>query len=458
MADHQFGLPRARLTSKILLPGPGLLDYPRKYLCLRLWASGLKLHLKEFLYTAETAQLRLALGTSSRGLRLSISGFSDGLSKFAAELGARIAAYSTDPFRTALADHFDSLKLSLSERLENSTRTAPHKQLAPAMNRVVYAGVFQLEDLLGNLRALDRAECLSLCRGLLSAGFVETLISGNLTQRDAERLESGLLEPLRAEGLLQVIPLMDLKSLRPVQFPRAHIALLESPLPNPDERNGLCAIEFQLAPDPHRRLLNRLLEKHLAAPFFQALRTEQQLGYVVYAQQSFSSEIARFRFVAQSNHKLPGELAEAIFAFVIEQRLAMAKLTQERFESLRQGVLAGLRQDFTSLAAQHVHFFGEIERHKYRFDRRAVSIAQLEALGKEDLVAHFQQMFFGCRGVLEMHLVPSTRLDENQRHVDSRGQRSPNEFEALPVRRLNCPEELKRQYSQYQGSNLTTGI
>jgi insulysin len=87
------------------------------------------------------------------------------------------------------------------------------------------------------------------------------------------------------------------------------------------------------------QLINNIVMQYLDEPFYNELRTNQQLGYVVWSYpQIFRNVIANVFLVQGTKHSCE-YLVARINDFLIEFRAKIKELSKEEFETQRNAVL-----------------------------------------------------------------------------------------------------------------------
>ncbi|KKL73558.1 hypothetical protein LCGC14_2073670, partial [marine sediment metagenome] len=129
-----------------------------------------------------------------------------------------------------------------------------------------------------------------------------------------------------------------------------------------------------------------LLRQLIKSEFFNQLRTEQQLGYVVAAIDQTINRVPGIGLLVQSPTAPVAKLEEAIERFLVEFDRQLQEMPEAEFESHRQAVLTGLREQPKSLAEQSSRFWGSIDSRDYDFSRRQKLIDGVALLSREDMV------------------------------------------------------------------------
>ena len=451
LADTVFGLPKVVFNTLIYLPFERFLGTPLNRAALAMFVALLQQHLKEFLATAALAQIKAELQLTETGLQLSSAGFSHKFGAFLEEFARRIADFceAKPGVESFVEAQFGALRKSKLEELDRQTKQQPSKQYNLTKAYLLQPGTLSPAQLTRELRQLTLAEYLRVHRSALQRVYLESYVGGNLREPDAVALQAGFVSGLHRGGLFMALPLRSLGQSRVVSFAPQQIAIFEKELLNPAETNGLVSVYFQLPQGEPAELINLLLRGFLKKAFFRDMRSRRRLGHVAAAFSNLRKGVPSFSFLVQSAKRLPSELAQEIYGFIARQTTRIERLGDAQFERLRKGQLAFFEDEFKSLERQADFFFRQIKSHQYNFDKRSKSIARLKRFRKEDLVEHFDRVFFGEPRVLEFHFVTPQSARANRDHIAQRQASRSGEFGGLRIESYSSAEELQKDHSLY---------
>ena len=444
LPDHKFGLPKVKMTVLAHLPREVLRRLPSLAM-LGLFRSAVLVHLKEFLYEAKLAGIVSKVEVVPTGLKLALSGFSDKLEAFAAALGARVAGFCRlpEPALGFLHAKFEILRLDEIKRIENLARKEPVAQFGRVHEFATTPGRPSLSAQIGQLKALSLEEYLAFHESLLSRVYVEALVSGNVVAAGAKKLATAFGRPFRARGLFDKLGLPEINHSPTIRLRERRVAVYEQPLVDRGEPNSLLDVQFQMPQNAAFEHVNLLLGRYLWNPFFEDLRSEQQVGYAVFAFAQFRNDTASMHFLIQSSSQALTDLSRRIREFIEKHRARVRQLSAAEFESLRSGAVAKAKQEFASIEKQHDFQFREIQLHSYRFDRKQKAVGALSRLTKQDLVDYFERLFFREQRVMELRL---TSASERERQAE------PGEADwklgdsVLPVQVFRNEKELQKAH------------
>ena len=149
---------------------------------------------------------------------------------------------------------------------------------------------------------------------------------------------------------------------------------LEIPLQDKSNENSCNMTIFEVGHigfDDHKSaVLNELVMQYLDEPFYDDLRTKQQLGYVVYSRQRIIRGVAYNVFCVQSPQHSPEYLAHCTSAFLELKRENVSYLRDEDFEKVKSSLHTIIAEKDINLSYEAYRYWGEISNHQYVFKRQ----------------------------------------------------------------------------------------
>ena len=129
-------------------------------------------------------------------------------------------------------------------------------------------------------------------------------------------------------------------------------------------------VVYLQAPDDslHTRALVNLLATMMGSPFFDALRTQQQLGYVVNAGTMSVLKVNALALTIESPVADPLELEARINAFLGSYAQMLAAMPPEQFAAIKSGFLNDLRQVPDQLDALSSRYWDDILLEEFNAD------------------------------------------------------------------------------------------
>ncbi len=384
LQDTVFGVPRASVLLQLLSPVPGrsARDAALAVLHARLVDDALN----EYAYPATLAGLEYAVEPGSRGLTVRLGGFDDRQSLL---LGTVLEALRRERFDP---ERFAAIRTELLREWGNSARRRPYEQLIDEMRVSLVARSYRDADLRAALEGVGPEDLARFVGELHGAVTLEMLVHGNHTASEAQALARLAREALGSPPAA-VVPPVEVLALRSeslargitVDHPDSALMLYVQGADGSDEERARVALHAQI----------------LGAAFFNELRTEQQLGYVTFAQNYPLHRVPGMVFAVQSPVASPRALAQAFEAFLAGQRAAAAQLDEATFARHRRSLAERLRERPKSLGEASQRLWAEIGIGAWDFDDRERIAAAVERVSREQWLRHFGEQIAAAerRGV-----------------------------------------------------------
>ncbi|XP_039761918.1 insulin-degrading enzyme [Pararge aegeria] len=377
--DNEFMLPKAFITLDLVSP----LAYAEPASCnlTSVWVLLLRDSLQQFAYAAELAGLRWSVGNAKYGLSITIDGYDDKLHVLLEKLIEHIVGFKADPQRFAI------MKESHIRAIKNFEAEQPYQH-------AVYQQALCLSDLVWTrCQLVESAESITPEQlNEFSAQFirkvhVEGLMFGNLTRERAlsvaDTIENKLPKdatPLLAQQLLLY---------REVEIEKGAWYVRE--IENSVHKSSCASLYYACGVRRARdNVTLELLAQALSEPCFHALRTQEQLGYIVFSGVRRSNGVQGLRFIVQSDRH-PAYLEERIEKFIEGSQDYLEKMTEEEFLKHRAALAAQKLERPKRLSGKASQLWNEITAQVYNFDRPRVEVDELNTVTKQDLIEFFKK-------------------------------------------------------------------
>lgn len=117
------------------------------------------------------------------------------------------------------------------------------------------------------------------------------------------------------------------------------------------------------------KLVNKIVMQYLDEPFYNELRTNQQLGYVVWTYPQICRNVIGNVFLIQGTKHSCEYLVARINDFLIEFRAKIKELSNDEFETQKSAVLTAIQEKDLNLKDERYRFMMEFDSHQHVFDR-----------------------------------------------------------------------------------------
>jgi len=224
---------------------------------------------------------------------------------------------------------------------------------------------------------------------------VEVLVVGG----EREEVES------RVRNMLSTIPFVDSPVIgNPlecgiVKAIESEICLEESTI-NVTEPTSAVIVYYQFSPEFSVEMAATadVISDLMSEPFFDSLRTEEQLGYSVQCGSRFTNGSIGFEFMIQSSCESTDELVKRIEKYI--QKFfdkEIAPMDKDEYEDQIQALIEGLVEPPTCLAAEAKDLWSEISEGRYMWNYNALVKAEIEGSflhGGKNIIKNIIQKLF----------------------------------------------------------------
>eukprot|EP00760_Papus_ankaliazontas_P033369 PhM_4_TR6309/c0_g1_i1/m.105132/K01408/IDE, ide; insulysin len=390
--DPNFPIPKSNYLCTLVCPPKHLpMTSPQEFLTMSIFSRMLGNVIRK--YDAELANLSYSFSTSYSGLQVSAAGFSPHLSTLFLDVHRSISdvALCEEMFRMSAEE--------LREDLTNERNRGALFHASQRLSKFLTKEYHSHDELVSSLPKVGLSDVDKLRRIVVEETSADALIYGNFTQDHIntfcsamKRSESVALDPSdyaqRFEGCQQ----RDL-SVRASDAPSSYV--VSCPNPNPDDVNSAMVWYVPLGvPNIEDVAACFVLSKLLHPKYFYALRTQQQLGYQVYASHRIDHNILGYNFVVVSSTHSGIDLFRHTQKFLksTAPELSCPKAQLDDFENARLGVLKELRDPVRSVYTAAARAWREVSRGTCRFDRNDLLIEAVSCMTFESIQSLLQRI------------------------------------------------------------------
>ncbi len=133
-----------------------------------------------------------------------------------------------------------------------------------------------------------------------------------------------------------------------------------------------------------------LLKDMISRWYFDDLRTDKQLGYVVYATNTRIGKTSGLQFLVQSPIASPAQIMQHNQRFFTESWAKLQAMSEQEFETYRASLLEVLQHKPESLAQEFDNLTGDFARGNDKFDSKAKLIDLVKGLQKADILTFYR--------------------------------------------------------------------
>ncbi|WP_262500808.1 insulinase family protein [Pseudohalioglobus sediminis] len=411
--DEEFRLPRGATYINFRSPLVG--QTPEQSASATLYTALLKDQVNEFTYPAMLAGLNFSFYKHAQGMSLRVSGYNDKQSVLLDELLQVMASPEFDPAR------FENIRLDMIRSLENSVAKRPSSQVMADLRESLLYGEWGEQALIDALQSMRSQDLVAYAGDFWRSASAEALVYGNYESAAVAELSQKLDTVLLGEQSAE------LPQLRVLQLAAGESVLYPVTVPHDD---AVLAWYLQGAGDSWQdRAATALTAQVMKSGFFQQLRTEQQLGYIVSAFAWPQLDVPGLVMLVQSPVANTAELALAMDEFM---RQLESSVDAEQFQRHQQALVNEILRPHKNMWERAEFYWQSIAKKQFAFDGRETLAGEVEALSREQWLDYYRRVFLDNRRSLQVA--------------------APGQAGALPAgeqRRVDSAQALKADHDVY---------
>ena len=359
-------------------------DSPRHAVLTRLFTSLVNDQLQEFAYPASLAGMSYSLYKHLRGFTMRLSGYSD---KEEVIL-ARILEALTRP--ALPADRFQIIKERTIRRLENTKKNSPYNRAMSEVRELMLDANWTAGELLEALSGIEVGDLASFVPTLTSRIKIVALAHGNLRPDEARTLGDMVKTKLLVDA-------------EPAEVPRARVVKL-SPgvrlarqIDNSHSDSAIVMYYQGGEKSIAERARAGLLVQMMSSQYFASIRTERQLGYVVFASSMPIMDVPALAFVVQSPVAGPRQLETATREFVAGFATTIDGLEEAEFTRHKKALISRLLEKETTLKERTNRYWHELDSGYLSFDLRRQLAGAVDSLDLKEVRGFYRQILLDER-------------------------------------------------------------
>jgi insulysin len=342
-----------------------------------------------------------------RGVRLTFGGYNDKLQKFAAYVSKNVKNLLPKD-ETEFERYKDVISRSFAafDVKQPYFHCSSYSQLAMTPHQFQYSN----QDLKDATEATTLEDLVSYVDNVWSSGKGVALVQGNVDEKEAQTLVSTIDKALRFKPISAAEYPPELAPLPLPQVPaKSKPTRLVISEPNPDNGNSASYVVLQsLSEDPKEHVMIELVSSIVAEPFYEDLRTKQQLGYIVSSGLRALGKTRFLGFIVQSSVAASDKLTSETLKHLDNVRPnLLEKLPKADFAVYVKSLIDRKTEPDKQLASEVTRNWAEIGSGRLQFDRAQQEVSALLDLTKEDLLDFWDRLYVNDgRRLLITEMVP----------------------------------------------------
>ncbi|NND68535.1 MAG: peptidase M16 [Halioglobus sp.] len=380
--DDEFRLPKGVI--QIGFRAPGVNDSVASSAKAALYASLLSDKVNEFAYPAQLAGLGFGINKLSRGLSVRVSGYNDKQQLLLSRLLANVKAPAFDPER------FENVRRDMIRSLKNSVAQRPSSQVMTDLREALHYGRWDERAHIDALENTDLDALNDWIGAFWQRASAEALVFGNYAAGEVDTVAAILANVLPAQP--GEVPAKQLLRLDPGEALQYRVDV-------PHDDAVLAWYLQGRGKSWDDRAATALAGQVMKSGFFQQLRTEQQLGYVVSAFSWAQLNVPGLVMLIQSPVADAAALATAMEEFM---QGVQPGLDEAQFERHKEALVSDILRPDKNIGERADYYWRAINARQLDFESRAQLAAAVRALSLADWSAYYRETFLEERHSLQV--------------------------------------------------------
>ncbi len=383
-APSQYFASEPKADVSLVLRNPQAMDSARRQVMFALNDYLAGIALDQLSNQAAVGGISFSTGANN-GLMVNANGYTQRLPQLFTALLDGYFSY------TPTEEQFEQAKSWYAQMMDSADKGKAYDQAIMPIQMLSQVPYFERKTRRDLLPSITLKEVINYRDNLKARGRPELLVIGNMSARQSTDLARQIQKQLGADGnewCRNKDVLIDSQQL--AMFEKAGsstdsaLAAVFAP-PNVDEYSSMAA--------------SSLLGQIIQPWFYNQLRTEEQLGYAVFA---FSMNVGRqwgMGFLLQSSDKQPAFLWQRFQAFFPTAEAKLRAMKPEEFAQIQQAAISQMLQAPQTLSEEASKLSKDFDRGNMRFDSRDKVVAQMKLLTPQKLADFFHQTVVDPQGM-----------------------------------------------------------
>ena len=390
--EQEFPLPKAKVF--INLHNQDVADNAKDRIIAQLFSHSVNELISSYTYPAYVAGLNYQLHASGRGLELSMSGYHDKLHILLEKIVDTMSSLTTD---NVSQEEFKRYQAQLKRRLENQLKAKPYERTISELRRWLRNPSFSQQELITALDSVTLEDVLAFNSRLKHSLYVDSYVHGTLEPEAAKAISKVLKKAYQPNGkriapaqVSKVPNIKDSNNTAPSRTTNQYIQSIEQQHPDSAMSLYIQGQQFDELTSDKSRAHYALLAQIISSPYYQWLRTEKKMGYIVSASPFPQNAVPGLIFIVQSPTANSAEILAESELFFIDFKQQLAELTAEEFKDHKQGLISRLISKKKNMAEKVGHFWHNIEVNRLTFDTNEAIAKEVENIQLSEIQALFE--------------------------------------------------------------------
>jgi len=376
--DHEFLRPKGVISLKILFPKEKMSVEHRVY--SKIYSACVKESLNEISYPAKQAGLNYSIREGYEGIFVDVNGYKESALRLYEMMLEHMTEFSiTDK-------QFEAIKDKIVRDYENFSLSDAHVQTRELGPDLFYRYKYTWKEALPIARVATLEKVKRYSASVYDKTYLEAIVYGDFIRQDSKKVLSLFkkktgTKPIAREDAFD-IDYLNISAPETIQYTTQLLV-----------NNSCFYRKYEIGKDsPQIRATSTLISKALEQPFYTEMRTNQQLGYIVWSFPRNYDDTFYLNFVIQSGVYPADELNKRADQFISGGPGIIRDLDDDTFQQLIDSAIEQLERKPMSISERATKHKNLIFEHGGDFERNQKTIEALRVAKKENIANHLEMM------------------------------------------------------------------
>ncbi|PHM39898.1 zinc protease [Xenorhabdus mauleonii] len=343
-----------------------------------------ELKLDQLGYQAMVGGMGISTGYAD-GLQIEVNGYTQHLPEL---LTSVIHQYTS--FKPT-QEELNQAKSWYREKLDVANNGKAFQMAMQPVTRLSGVPYFEQKEKLKALDSITVDDIVEYRQKMIQHSAIQALVFGNLTEQQSINIIQSAHKQLGNQGT-------EWWAGNHIVIDRNYAVDFKGTANSTD--NALAEIYIPTGYDRiHGNVYSNLLSSILSPWFYDQLRTEEQLGYAVFA---FNQSVGKqwgLGFLLQSNSKQPDYLHQRYQSFYQQADKKLRAMSDTEFEQYKTALLKEMQEPPQTFYSEIARYNSDFGINNFNFDTRAKTIAVLEKVTKAQLIEFYEKAVIKRQGL-----------------------------------------------------------
>lgn len=330
--------------------------------------------LTEKLNPAFTVGHYVSMSSGFKGLTINLSGYSDKFNNLVKK------TLNETINRKIEQNKFNIKKQSLEKFYKNLKYKSPLNQAYTNTYNILIDNIIYDDDKKREIKNITYNDLLNYKIKLFSNMYMKFMFYGNISKSETRNITKFITNIINPKKIAQY-PKYKIIKLTDQRF------VYSKKSTNENDNDSVVVSMYQFGKLNHKLyLLVEILQNMIGEPFFDQLRTKEQLGYIVGTRIIYLEKTVNLAFEIQSSVKGPNYLLERIDHFLKNFRTTLGKMKESQFNSYIKIINEKKKMKYINMDEEFNFNCSEIKMDEYMFNRKTVDINTLKKIKKIHII------------------------------------------------------------------------